>query len=106
MTSWADTCGILTGAADRDRVASRGPVSQTPAAVIVVLLLSSRGAPLALIWLTLAVALYLTVIELRELRPHWKWWAWWLSVVFLTHFVGYLALRVYVAYRRWHRARA
>ena len=24
------------------------------------------------------VALYLTVVELRELRPHWKWWIWWL----------------------------
>jgi hypothetical protein len=58
--------------------------------------------------LTLAVALYLTVVELRELSPqlHWKWWAWWLSLVFLTHFVGYLALRGYSAYRRWQRARA
>jgi hypothetical protein len=56
--------------------------------------------------LTLGLALYLTVVELRELRPHWKWWAWWLSFVFLTHFVGYLALRGYVAYRRWHEARA
>lgn len=58
--------------------------------------------------LTLAVALYLTVIELRDLmpRPHWKWWAWWLSAVFLTHFIGYLALRGYAAYRRWNRARA
>jgi len=59
--------------------------------------------------LTLAIALYLTVIELREMdnpRPHWSLWAWWLSFVFLTHFVGYLALRGYSAYRRWHRARA
>lgn len=58
--------------------------------------------------LTLVVALYLTVIELRELepRPHYTWWAWWLSLVFLAHFVGYLALRGYAAYRRWHRARA
>ena len=68
-----------------------------------------RGAPGAvpILLLTLAVALYLTVIELRELepRPHWKWWAWWLSLVFLTHFIGYLALRGYVAYRR-RRARA
>jgi hypothetical protein len=57
--------------------------------------------------LALAVALYLTVIELRELvpRPHWKWWAWWLSLVFLTHFIGYLGLRGYSFYRRWQRAR-
>jgi hypothetical protein len=58
--------------------------------------------------LTLAICLYLTVVELRELvpRPHWKWWAWWLSLVFLTHFVGYLALRGYSAYQRRSRARA
>ena len=58
--------------------------------------------------LTLLVALYLTVIELRELepRPHFVWWGWWLSLVFLTHFVGYLILRGYAAYKRWHRARA
>ena len=59
-----------------------------------------------LLFFTLALALYLTVIELRELRPHWKWWAWWLSLVFLTHFVGYLALRVYIALRRRNTARA
>ena len=64
------------------------------------------GAPAQILLLTLAIALYLTVIELREFRPHWKWWAWWLSLVFLTHFVGYLALRGYVVYRRWNRARA
>lgn len=63
-------------------------------------------APFALLGLTLVLALYLTVIELRELRPHWKWWAWWLSLVFLTHFVGYLALRGYSAFYRWHSARA
>lgn len=67
-----------------------------------------RGAPgaLPIMLLTLAVALYLTVVELRELNLHWKWWAWWLSLVFLTHFVGYLILRAYVLYRRRHDARA
>ena len=68
-----------------------------------------RDAPgaLPILLLTLAVALYLTVIELRDMepRPHWKWWGWWLSLVFLTHFVGYLALRIYVAYRRRSSAR-
>jgi len=74
-------------------------------AVILILLLSRSGPIPVLMMVTLAVALYLTVIELRELRPHWKWWGWWLSFVLLTHFVGYLALRVYVAVRRF-RARA
>lgn len=55
---------------------------------------------------TLALALYLTVIELRDWRPHWKWWIWWLLFVALTHFFGYLALRGYVALRHRHRAHA
>lgn len=69
------------------------------------LVILSPGGEIVLL-LTLALALYLTVIELRELQPHWKWWAWWLSLVFLTHFVGYLALRGYAAYRRRQSARA
>jgi hypothetical protein len=65
------------------------------------------NAPDIMVLLTLALALYLTVIELREMepRPHWKWWSWWLSFVFLTHFIGYLALRAYAVYRRWNQAR-
>lgn len=62
--------------------------------------------PPAILLVTLGIALYLTVIELRDLELHWKWWMWWLSFVALTHFVGYLFLRAYVAVRRWHRARA
>jgi uncharacterized membrane protein (DUF485 family) len=72
----------------------------------VLLFLVLPAAPRPILFLTLALALYLAVIELREFRPHWKWWAWWLSLVFLTHFVGYLLLRAYTVYRRWHRARA
>jgi hypothetical protein len=71
----------------------------------VALFLVLGRAPLLLLF-TLALALYLTVIELRALKPHWKWWIWWLLLVALTHFVGYLVLRTYVVYRRWHRARA
>jgi hypothetical protein len=72
---------------------------------VIIVLLAPAGQIVLL--LTLALALYLTMIELRDMspRPHWKWWGWWLSFVFLTHFVGYLALRGYVAYRRWHSAR-
>jgi hypothetical protein len=50
--------------------------------------------------LTLVLALYLTAIELRELDLHYTWWFWWLLLVFMTHFVGYLILRVYAVYRR------
>jgi hypothetical protein len=56
--------------------------------------------------LTLALAIYLTVIELRELRPTKSWWAWWILLVILTHFIGYLILRAYVAIRRARRSRA
>ncbi len=64
------------------------------------------GLPVWLLVLTLAVTLYLTAVELRESRPHYLWWFWWLLLVFLTHFVGYLALRGYVAYRRRTNARS
>lgn len=67
-------------------------------------MLAGRGQLVLLF--TLALALYLTVVELRGLRPHWKWWAWWLSFVGLTHFVGYLALRGYVVIQRRRGARA
>ncbi len=56
-------------------------------------------APLVLV-LTLLVALYLTVVELREFRPHYVWWFWWLLLVVMTHFVGYLLLRGYTLVRR------
>lgn len=62
--------------------------------------------PDIIVLFTLALALYLTVVELRELKPHFVWWFWWLLLVSLTHFIGYLGLRGYVAYRRWQGARA
>ena len=69
--------------------------------MIVVLLL---GFAPWVILLTLALALYLTVIELLELRPNYGWWIWWLLLVFLTHFVGYLILRGYVFYSQRREA--
>lgn len=71
--------------------------------MLVILLLGF--APLLML-LTLALALYLTVVELRELRPNYLWWIWWLLLVFMTHFVGYLALRVYALVERHREARA
>lgn len=81
-------------------------VAEDPGVGLVILISLMLGRLDAITLLTLAVALYLTVVELRELRPHWKWWMWWLSLVFLSHFVGYLILRGYVAYRRSSEARA
>jgi hypothetical protein len=71
---------------------------------MLVILLLGFAPPLML--LTLVLALYLTVVELRELRPHYLWWSWWLLLVFMTHFVGYLILRAYVVYRRYQHSRA
>ena len=73
--------------------------------MLVILLLGFAPVPLLL---ALALALYLTVIELREIRPHYLWWIWWLLFVFLTHFVGYLVLRVYALFyrRQLKRSRA
>jgi len=71
------------------------------------LLVYLLGFAPAVMLLTLALALYLTVIELRDMepRPHFLWWSWWLLLVFMTHFIGYLFLRAYSVYRRWHAAR-
>jgi hypothetical protein len=67
-----------------------------------VLLIILLGFAPLLMWLTLALALYLTAIELREMHVHYVWWFWWLLLVVMTHFIGYLILRVYVVYRRWN----
>jgi hypothetical protein len=71
--------------------------------VLVFLVLGWTPIPLLL---ALVLALYLTAVELRELRANWLWWAWWLLLVLLTHFVGYLILRIYAVYHRRHQARA
>jgi hypothetical protein len=81
-------------------------VSHDPGGVIFVLLFRNFPGAVPILLLTLLVSVYLTVIELREIRPSRKWWIWWLSLVALTNFVGYLALRVYSAIRRRNDARA
>ena len=72
------------------------------------LILLLLGHTPILMLLTLAIALYLTVIELRQMepRPHFLWWSWWLLLVFMTHFVGYLILRVYAFIRQRRTAAA
>ena len=50
--------------------------------------------------LTWAVALYLTLMEARQQRLDRMLTLWWMLLVFLTHFLGYLALRGWVLYRR------
>ncbi len=69
-----------------------------------ILFLLLDGVPIPLL-VALALALYLTVVELRELRPHYLWWIWWLLFVFLAHFAGYLILRAYAFYYRRREAK-
>ena len=59
-----------------------------------------------LLVLTLAVLLYLTVIELRTMDVHYTRWIWWLLLVFMTNFVGYLFLRAYRVYQRYQLKRS
>jgi hypothetical protein len=71
-----------------------------------VVLIWLLGVAPPLMLLTLALAVYLTVIELREFKPEWRWWVWWITLVILIHFIGYLILRGYRAYARVRRPRS
>ncbi len=55
---------------------------------------------LLILWLMLLVALGLTFTETRELKLDTRMTLWWLSVVAMTHVVGYLALRAWGYQRR------
>lgn len=60
----------------------------------------TQGGVPALIGLTLLLAVYLAIVEVRSLDSSFRVKAWWVSLVFLTHFIGYLTLRAYVFLRR------
>lgn len=65
--------------------------------MLVFVLLGTFPIVLLLTW---AVAMYLTWYELRGQQMGWKVKLWWYQLTFLFHFVGYLALRGWVFYRR------
>jgi len=52
------------------------------------------------IGLSLVLAVYLAIVEVKSLDSSFRVKAWWVSLVFLTHFIGYLTLRAYVFLRR------
>jgi hypothetical protein len=54
----------------------------------------------AVLLLTWAITFYLTFIEARQARLDKLRTLWWMLLVFFTNFLGYLALRGYVFYRR------
>jgi hypothetical protein len=76
-------------------------VPDTYRGVLIFLLLGVWPWVLVLTW---ALALYLTVIETRQQKMDLLHTAWWLQLTFLTHFIGYLALRGWVFYRRYRTA--
>ncbi len=53
-----------------------------------------------LLLLTWAACFYLTFIEARQQRLDWMRTLWWMLLVFFLHFLGYLALRAWVFYKR------
>jgi hypothetical protein len=93
----------VTGATDRVMPGLRNPASSDRlAGVLIFLLLGVYPMVLLLTW---GIAIYLTWIETREQEMDWRHKLWWIQLTFLTHFLGYIALRFWVFYRR-HRVTA
>jgi hypothetical protein len=69
--------------------------------VLIFLLLGVFPWVLVITW---AIAMYLTVLETRQQKMDLLHTVWWLQLTFLTHFIGYLALRGWVFYRRYRTA--
>lgn len=69
---------------------------------MLVLVLFQSAPPIML--LVLAVALYLTVMDLRQEDDlDFTYKVWWFLFVLLTHVPGYLVFRVWIAVRRHRR---
>jgi TctA family transporter len=69
---------------------------------VLVFYLFDRAPPLLI--LLLAIMVYLAFIEVRN-EPDMAWQVklWWILLVFLTNFLGLIALRIYVTVRRRRR---
>jgi hypothetical protein len=72
-------------------------LAETRCGVLLFWLLGVYPIVLLLTW---AISLYLTFIEARQQRLDGLRTLWWMLLVFLTHFLGYLALRAWVFVRR------
>jgi hypothetical protein len=73
-------------------------VVKTNRGVLIFLFLGVYPWVLILTW---GIAMYLTVVETRQRKMDLLHTLWWLQLVFLTHFIGYLALRGWVFFRRY-----
>ena len=87
----------MTGPQDKGQFALDLDLVKTRASVLIFWLLGIYPMVLLLTW---AVCFYLTFIEARQQRLDAMRTLWWMLLVFFTHFLGYLALRGYVFYRR------
>jgi TctA family transporter len=69
---------------------------------VLVFYLFDRAPPLLI--LLLAIMVYLAFIEVRN-EPDMTWQVklWWVLLVFLTNFIGLIALRIFVTVRRRRR---
>jgi hypothetical protein len=72
---------------------------ETAGGVLIFILLGFYPWVLLLTW---AICFYLTFIEARQQHLDGLHTLWWMLLVFFTHFVGYLALRGWVFYKRQH----
>jgi hypothetical protein len=84
-----------------EALAPGGRVTDTYCAVLIFLFLGVYPWVLILTW---GIAMYLTVVEMRQQKMDVLHTLWWLQLVFLTHFIGYLALRGWVFFRRYRTA--
>jgi hypothetical protein len=83
--------------ASRVGVAGDRVLAETSPVVLIFWLLGIYPWVLLLTW---AVCFYLTFIEARQQRLDALRTLWWMLLVFFTHFLGYLALRGWVFYKR------
>jgi hypothetical protein len=93
--------GIVTAVADRvlSTLASHPRLPETAGGVLIFILLGYYPWVLLLTW---AICFYLTFIESRQQHLDGLHTLWWMLLVFFTHFIGYLALRGWVFYKRQH----
>jgi hypothetical protein len=71
------------------------------AAAVIVFVITQQAPPILI--LALLVALYLTVWDLWNEDLPLLTKGWWVLLVFITHVIGYLIFRVWLAMRRSRR---
>jgi general stress protein CsbA len=68
------------------------------AAAMLLFVLTAQVPPVLLV--ALVICIYLTVWDLRDEDMEFTHKAWWVLLVVLTHVIGYLVFRLWLAHRR------